>query len=179
MAASFTSFTGQPNADLKLKPTQPLPRLRGSATGRFRRTGPGKPIETASYFQSPITFFTPATICWAVRVGPDTNFRGSRSPLTSTLTCVPPTSTTSTFIRLFRRQRALCRVNSSPYLSAGSGTEFSSPQEAAPANPAGVTTTWTGMRPISSAKRPLRLKRCMKSGSFITRRVCTATPPAM
>src|SRR5712691_7045123 len=112
MAASFTSFTGQPKADLKLKPTHPPPRLRGSATGRFRKTGPGKPIETASYFQSPVTFFTPATICLAVSVGPEANFRGSRSPLTSTLTCVPPTSTTNTFIRPFRRQKALCRVNS-------------------------------------------------------------------
>src|SRR5208337_2148086 len=103
MAASLTSFTGRLNARLKLNPTQPLPRLRGSATGRLRSTGPGKPIETASYFHPPAIFLTPDTICLAVNVGPDSNFRGSRSPLTRTLTCVPPTSMTSTFIKMLVR----------------------------------------------------------------------------
>ena len=36
-------------------------------------TGPGKPIETASYFQSLASFLTPSTICLAVNVGPDGN----------------------------------------------------------------------------------------------------------
>src|SRR5260370_26221113 len=98
MAASLTSFTGQPKADLKLNPTHPPPRLRGSATGRFLSTGPGKPIDTASYFQSPAICFTPATISLAVSFGPDSNFRGSRSPLRSTLISSPPTSITKTFI---------------------------------------------------------------------------------
>src|SRR5215469_3750690 len=93
------TFTGQPNAALKLKPSQPCPRLTGSAKGRFLTTGPGKPIETASYFQSPMIFFTPMTICLAVSVELDSNFLGSRSPVTSSFTCVPPTSMTSTFIR--------------------------------------------------------------------------------
>src|SRR5271165_4385442 len=104
MAASFTSFTGQPNARWKSKPTQPLPRLHGSVTGRFRSTGPGNPIETASYFQPGVIFFTPATICLAVSAGPDANFRGSHSPLTSTFTWLPPTSITSTFMGSFYRQ---------------------------------------------------------------------------
>src|SRR5271169_1783254 len=116
MAASFTSFTGQPNAAVKLKPTQPPPRLRGSATGRFRKTGPGKPIETASYFQSPTTSFTPSTICLAVRVGPEANFRGSRSPVTRTFTCVPPTSTTKTFMQPLSSDQTLgvTQLNCSP-----------------------------------------------------------------
>src|SRR5215469_4259917 len=60
-------------------------------------------METASYFQSAVIFFTPATICLAVNLGPDANFRGSLSPVTRTLTCVPPTSITRTFIKPSRR----------------------------------------------------------------------------
>jgi hypothetical protein len=58
-------------------------------------------METASYFQSAVIFFTPATICLAVNLGLDANFRGSPSPVTRTLTCVPPTSITRAFITPF------------------------------------------------------------------------------
>src|SRR5262249_53369398 len=74
------------------------PKLCGSAIGRFDITGPGYPMETTSYLHSLTAFRTPDTICWAVIVGPDASLQGSFCPVASILTCVPPTSTTSTFI---------------------------------------------------------------------------------
>src|SRR6266550_3730032 len=56
-------------------------------------------MDTTSYFHLCASALTPVTICSAVRVGPDTNWRCSRCPVASILTCVPPTSTTSTFMR--------------------------------------------------------------------------------
>src|SRR5215470_6130827 len=101
MAASLTSLTGQAKSLLKLKPTHPFPKLGGVVPQLvdFLSTGPGKPMETVSYFQSAAIFFTPATICPAVSVGPEANLRGSLSPLTRILTCVPPTSITKTFMK--------------------------------------------------------------------------------
>src|SRR5580704_10071363 len=55
-------------------------------------------MATTSYFQSLVICFTPATICLGVIFGPDGNFLGSFCPVARTLTLVPPTSTTSTFI---------------------------------------------------------------------------------
>src|SRR6266446_1165614 len=97
MAASLMTFTGQPNAAAKSNPTHPRPRLRGSATGRPWRTGPGYPIDTTSYFQSPASFLTSDTIRLGVSVGPDANARRSCCPVARIFTEVPPTSTTSTF----------------------------------------------------------------------------------
>ena len=34
--------------------------------------------DTASYFESAASLFTPATICFGVKVGPEGNFRDSR-----------------------------------------------------------------------------------------------------
>src|SRR5664279_3057797 len=64
MAASLTNFTGQPKARSKLKPTHPGARLCGSATGLPLATGPGYPIDIASYFQSAASFLTPSTIAF-------------------------------------------------------------------------------------------------------------------
>src|SRR5579871_2519160 len=50
-----------------------------------------------SYFQSPTRPRTPSTICLAVSVGPEGNFRTSETPLAVTLMLVPPTSITRTF----------------------------------------------------------------------------------
>src|SRR5215831_15866948 len=55
-------------------------------------------MATTSYFQSLASSLAPATICSAVRVGPEANFRGSLCPVARSLTLVPPTSTTSTFM---------------------------------------------------------------------------------
>jgi hypothetical protein len=41
IAASLITFTGRANALSKSKPTQPRPKLCGSAIGRLRRMGPG------------------------------------------------------------------------------------------------------------------------------------------
>jgi hypothetical protein len=50
---------------------------------------------------------------------------------------------------------------------AGQGSlEFWSPQAAAPVKPGSLTITRIGMRPISPAKRPLRLKDCRNAWSF-------------
>src|SRR5262249_42163031 len=62
------------------------------------RPAPGQPIDTASYFQSPASSLTPRTICSAVSAGPEGNSRRSSCPLARIFTCVPPTSTTSTFM---------------------------------------------------------------------------------
>src|SRR5262249_17507795 len=51
-----------------------------------------------SYSQSAASFLTPSTICRADIPGPDSNFRGTFCPVVRIFTCVPPTSTTSTFI---------------------------------------------------------------------------------
>lgn len=96
MAASFMTFTGRPSTAAKSNPTHPRPRLCGSAIGRPRRTGPGKPIDTTSYLQSRASFFTPETMRLGVNVGPDGNDRCSFCPVARILTEVPPTSMTST-----------------------------------------------------------------------------------
>src|SRR5579864_1384180 len=55
-------------------------------------------MDTTSYFQSLARSLTRATICSAVRVGPEANFRDSVWPVARSFTFVPPTSTTSTFM---------------------------------------------------------------------------------
>src|SRR5215467_5968566 len=97
MAASLTTFTGRRNAAAKSNPTQPRPRLCGSAIGQPCRTGPGYPIDTTSYVQPRASFLTADTICLGVNVGPDGNERSSVWPVARILTEVPPTSTTNTF----------------------------------------------------------------------------------
>src|SRR6476659_5603297 len=57
---------------------------------------PGKPMATTSYFHPRASFFTIDTIRAGVSVRPEGALRTSRSPVTSTLTLEPPTSTTST-----------------------------------------------------------------------------------
>src|SRR5262249_41018689 len=54
--------------------------------------------DAASYFQSPASSLTPRTICSAVSPGPEGNSRRSSCPVARIFTCVPPTSTTSTFM---------------------------------------------------------------------------------
>ena len=98
MAASLTTFTGRPKAAAKSNPTQPRPRLCGSATGRPRRTGPGIADRHHVIRPSAASFLTPETIRLGVSVGPDGNDRRSCCPLARILTEVPPTSTTSTFL---------------------------------------------------------------------------------
>src|SRR5262249_38087026 len=58
-------------------------------------------MDTASYFQSPASFLTPATICLAVNLGPDENSRDCFCPVARIFTWVPPTSTASTFMMRF------------------------------------------------------------------------------
>ena len=94
IAASLTTFTGQPNASAKSKPIHPFPRLTGSATTRPRTTGAGTPSDTTSYFQSAVSFFTPATMARGVSFDPESIVRFKVWPVTSSLTRVPPTSTT-------------------------------------------------------------------------------------
>src|SRR5579859_4493268 len=96
MAASFTTRVGLPKAASKSKPAHPGPRLTGSCTMRPPCTGAGTPIETTSHSQPAASLRTPATVVSAVRAGPDSNFRGSSCPVTSSFTWEPPTSTTST-----------------------------------------------------------------------------------
>src|SRR5215470_15538850 len=55
-------------------------------------------MDTASYFQSPASFLTPATIRFGVMVGPDGNLRDSSCPVARILTWVPPRSIASTFM---------------------------------------------------------------------------------
>src|SRR5215471_21796931 len=88
------TFTGQANASAKSKPIHPAPRLTGSATTRPRTTGAGTPIDTTSYCQSAVSFFTPATMARGVSRGPESIVRFNVCPVTSSLTRVPPTSTT-------------------------------------------------------------------------------------
>src|SRR5262249_11967097 len=97
MAASLTTFTGRPNAAAKSNPTQPRPRLCGSAIGQPCRTGPGYPIDTTSCVQPRASFLTSDTIRLGVSFGPDVNRRCSRCPVARIFTEDPPTSTTSTF----------------------------------------------------------------------------------
>src|SRR5262245_39607992 len=97
MAASLITLTGRLNADSKSNPAHPCPKLYGSATARFLTTTPGYPIDTALYFQSLASFLTLATICSAVSLGPDGNSRCCFCRVARIFTCVPPTSTTSTF----------------------------------------------------------------------------------
>src|SRR5438105_15817770 len=89
--------TGRPNAFLKSNLTQPLPRFHGSRTGRPLLTGPGNPIDTASYAQSLATSRTARTMTCGVIRGPDGIFTGVRWPDARTLIFVPPTSTTRIF----------------------------------------------------------------------------------
>src|SRR6185295_12514856 len=94
MAASLISFAGRSNAASKSNPTQPLPRLCGSAAMRPCSTGPGYPMVTTSYCQPAAASFTFATIFAAVSFGPDGNLIGSLSPVARILTWLPPTSMT-------------------------------------------------------------------------------------
>src|SRR6266581_2498739 len=55
-------------------------------------------METASYFQPAVASFTAAAIRAAFISGPEGILIGSLRPLTLTLTLVPPTSITRTFI---------------------------------------------------------------------------------
>src|SRR3989442_11039068 len=55
-------------------------------------------METASYFQPVVAFFTAAAIRVAVISGPEGILIGSLRPVTLTLMLVPPTSITRTFI---------------------------------------------------------------------------------
>src|SRR6266571_1688583 len=55
-------------------------------------------METASYFQLAVASFTAAAIRAAFISGPEGILIGSLRPLTLTLTLVPPTSITRTFI---------------------------------------------------------------------------------
>ena len=97
MAASLMSEPAWRKARAKSKRTQPRPRFTGSCAGRPSFTGPGKPMATASYFQSATAFLTEAAMRAAVRVGPEGTLRGAFWPLTRTLTLLPPTSTTRIF----------------------------------------------------------------------------------
>jgi hypothetical protein len=95
---SFTTLTGHLKAASKLKPAHPFPRFHGSKTGLFRRTGPGKPMEMASYFQSATSFRTPTIVRFGVKAGPESNSRCAFRPVARTFTWVPPISITSTFM---------------------------------------------------------------------------------
>src|SRR5437867_13342509 len=55
-------------------------------------------METASYFQPAVAFFTAAAIRAAFISGPEGILIGSLRPVTLTLMLVPPTSITRTFI---------------------------------------------------------------------------------
>src|SRR5262249_59913391 len=55
---------------------------------------PGYPSDPPSSCQSPASSLTLATICSAVRVGPEGKLRGSSCPVARIFTLVPPTSTT-------------------------------------------------------------------------------------
>src|SRR5258708_9253275 len=90
-------LTRRPNAFLKSNLTQPLPKFHGSWVGRPFLTGPGKPIDTASYFQSPVTSRIARTMPRGVRRGPDGTLSGIRCPATRPLTFVPPPPPTRTF----------------------------------------------------------------------------------
>src|SRR5215469_11508037 len=61
-------------------------------------TGPGYPIATQSNCHSAASCLTPDTILAGVRFAPETNFRGASFPVARIFTCVPPTSTTRTFL---------------------------------------------------------------------------------
>src|SRR6516164_11166210 len=98
MAASLITLTGHPNAFLKLNFTQPGARLCGSCRIRPCSTGPGYPMETASYSHSAVSFLTWETIRLAVILGPETNIWGAFLPEASIFTCVPPTSIANTFM---------------------------------------------------------------------------------
>ena len=100
MAASLTTRTGRPKAFRKSNRIQPRPRFAGSAAMRPSFTGPGKPMVTASNFQSATAFLIAATMRPGLRLGPDGILRGAFWPVTSSLTLFPPTSTT----RIFKRR---------------------------------------------------------------------------
>src|ERR1035437_6435514 len=55
-------------------------------------------MATASYFQSTVAFFTAAIMMGGVMAGPDSIFTRSLRSLDPTLTWVPPTSSTTTFL---------------------------------------------------------------------------------
>src|SRR6476659_3585024 len=96
MTASLTTFVGAPKARSKSNPTQPLPRLTGSAIARPPRTGVGIPRLTAFHVQSSVMRRTPSTISCGRSAGPESKRRGSSTPGTIALTCDPPTSTART-----------------------------------------------------------------------------------
>src|SRR3974390_1704798 len=98
MAGPLMILTGQPNACPKSNATHPRPRLTGSADGRPFKTGPGYPIEIASYAQSAASFFALDAIRPGVSIGPDRKDRLSVCPVARIFTEVPPTSMTSTFL---------------------------------------------------------------------------------
>src|ERR1700691_1091249 len=97
MAASLMILTGQPSAFLKSKPTQPGPRLCGSATGLSCRTGPGYPIDATEYSQPGMALRTSATIFRGVIFGPEGISMDALWPVARILTWVPPTSRTRIF----------------------------------------------------------------------------------
>src|SRR5436305_7105490 len=99
MTASFTTFTGFSNADSKSYPTQPSPRLTGSAITLPPYTGVGTPTVTTSHVHPSAAARTPSTSCCGTSDFPDSNRRGSSSPEASSLTCEPPTSIASTVRR--------------------------------------------------------------------------------
>src|SRR5206468_9002384 len=106
MAASLITRTGLPRALPKLKPAQPLPKCFGSFVIRPFRTHAGKPIEATSNFHSRTVSLNLAIICSGLIRGPEANSRWLRDDM-SNFTCVPPISTTRTF--LFMRDRRFRR----------------------------------------------------------------------
>src|SRR5450755_608177 len=94
MAASLSILTGQPSAFLKSNPTQPRPRLCGSATGLPWSTGPGYPMDATEYSQPGMAFRMAVTILAGVIFGPEGISTRVLCPVARTLTWVPPTSRT-------------------------------------------------------------------------------------
>src|SRR5207302_1101738 len=94
-----------PSALAKLKPAHPLPKCFGSLTIRPLRTGAGKPIHASSNLHPRAVSLSLATSCCGLSRGPEGNSRSSREDLSS-FTCVPPTSTTRTFLFMAPRARS-------------------------------------------------------------------------
>src|SRR5436309_9320392 len=97
MAASLIRRTGIPSAFEKLKPIQPLPKCFGSLVIRPLRSGAGKPIDARSNFQPRTVSLNLARNCFGPIRAPEGNWRSLRGDI-SNFTCVPPTSTTRTFL---------------------------------------------------------------------------------
>ena len=88
------------NAASKSNPTQPRPRLCGSANGRFRTYRFRGSQWTSRHTASPLASFRDSGDHLLRRhaPGPDGNLRGSSCPVARILTFVPPISITSTFM---------------------------------------------------------------------------------